>query len=365
MELPAAWTTYLSDNLPWIARLFLGFLALMVAAAVYRRLGRSQGRDSDLRQALRAALRRHAWRPLVTALFLLALDGLAAAARLEPAWQAGAETALSLCWILLAGWTVVEAGRGLSDLVAWRYDVSAADNLQARRVVTRFRVFQKIFMVLVVLVTVAAALTLFEDFRTLGTTMLASAGVAGLVLGLSAQKTFGAVIAGVQVALTQPFNLDDVVIVEGEWGRIEEITFTYVVVRIWDMRRLIVPLTHFLDQPFQNWTRSSAEILGTVFLHVDYTAPLEAIRGELTRLCEAQPQLWDGKTCLLQVTGAGAETMELRALVSASDASRAWDLRCAVREGLIVFLQREHPGALPRKRLELGEIKTGNVVDTS
>jgi small-conductance mechanosensitive channel len=187
----------------------------------------------------------------------------------------------------------------------------------------------------------------------LGGTMLASAGVLSIVLGISAQKTFGSIIAGIQIALAHPINLDDVVIVENEWGRIEEISFTYVVVRLWDMRRLVVPITYFTETVFQNWTKKSAEIIGSVFWQVDYATPLEPLREELTRLCEESGRLWNGKTCVLQVTDAGAETMTLRAIVSASDASKAWDLRCLVREGMIRYLNEHYPECLPKRRILL------------
>ncbi|MDH3556239.1 MAG: mechanosensitive ion channel family protein, partial [Deltaproteobacteria bacterium] len=178
------------------------------------------------------------------------------------------------------------------------------------------------------------------------------AGIVGIIVGLAAQKSISTLFAGIQMAITQPIRIDDVVIVENEWGRIEEITLTYVVVRIWDLRRLIVPITYFLEKPFQNWTRISAEILGTVFLYVDYTVPVEAVRTELRRILENSP-LWDGQICLLQVTNATERTTELRAIISATDASNAWELRCEVREKLIGFIRQNYPDGLPKVRAEL------------
>jgi small-conductance mechanosensitive channel len=182
--------------------------------------------------------------------------------------------------------------------------------------------------------------------------MIASAGVAGIVIGFAAQKSLGTLLAGFQIAMTQPIRIDDVVIVEGEWGKIEEITLTYVVVRIWDLRRLVVPITYFIEKPFQNWTRTSADILGTVFLHVDYGVPVDAVRGELGRILESSPN-WDRKVNVLQVTEARERTLELRALASSSDASKSWDLRCEVREKLVDFVQRNYPESLPRLRATL------------
>ena len=180
-------------------------------------------------------------------------------------------------------------------------------------------------------------LMVFESGRHFGTAIIASAGVAGIIIGFAAQKSIATLLAGFQIALTQPIRIDDVVIVENEWGRIEEITLTYVVVRIWDLRRLVLPITYFIETPFQNWTRTSADILGTVFLHVDYTLPLDSLRSELTRILEGSP-LWDRKVNVLQVTDAKPHTLEVRALASAADASAAWDLRCHIREQLIAFI---------------------------
>jgi small-conductance mechanosensitive channel len=192
----------------------------------------------------------------------------------------------------------------------------------------------------------------FDSVRQFGASILASAGIAGIVVGFAAQRSIATLLAGFQIALTQPIRVDDVVIVESEWGRIEDITLTYVVVRVWDLRRLVVPITYFIETPFQNWTRSSADILGTVFLYVDYTVPLEPLRAELTRILE-QSRFWDGKVNVLQVTDAKEQTLEIRALASAADASLAWDLRCEIREKLITFVQQAFPDSLPRLRASL------------
>jgi small-conductance mechanosensitive channel len=193
-------------------------------------------------------------------------------------------------------------------------------------------------------------LMVFQSVRQFGTAMIASAGVAGIIIGFAAQKSLATFLAGLQIAMTQPIRIDDVVIVEGEWGRIEEITLTYVVVCIWDLRRLVVPITYFIEKPFQNWTRTSSDILGTVFLQVDYDVPVEAVRAELTRILEAST-LWDRKVNVLQVTESRERTLELRALASASDAGRSFDLRCEVREKLVAFIQKNYPGSLPRVRV--------------
>jgi small-conductance mechanosensitive channel len=258
---------------------------------------------------------------------------------------------LSLALIALIAWMAVRMLSVLEEHLKRKFDLNTKDNLRARKIHTQLRVLKRIASILIWLVAFSAALMTFEQIRQIGTTLLASAGLAGLVIGLAAQKTISTFLAGIQVALTQPIRIDDVVIVENEWGRIEEITLTYVVVKIWDQRRLIVPLSYFIERPFQNWTRVSADLLATVVLYLDYTVPFEEIRKELNRLAEAS-EYWDRKVCGLQVTNATERTVELRALLSAADASAAWNLRCQIREKLIEFVQQKYPQALPRIRGE-------------
>jgi small-conductance mechanosensitive channel len=259
---------------------------------------------------------------------------------------------LGVSLIAALTWLVIRVMSVTDDVILARYRVDVRDNLRARQVHTQTRVLSRTAMIVAAIVGLSAALMTFPTIRQFGASLLASAGIAGLVIGLAARPTLANLIAGVQLALTQPMRLDDVVIVEGEWGRIEEITATYVVVRIWDERRLVVPLQYFIEKPFQNWTRKTADILGTVFIRADYTVPVAAVRAELERIAKAADE-WDGRVCVLQVTDTGEHTVELRALVSASDASAAWTLRCHVREKLIEYLQREHPGCLPRARAAL------------
>jgi small-conductance mechanosensitive channel len=260
--------------------------------------------------------------------------------------------------IVALGW-LLGAGVGLLEqVVNIRFDLAAADNLEARSVRTQVRGFRNVARFVIGVLSLSAVLMTFEGVRQLGVSLLASAGVAGIVIGFAAQRSIATVLAGIQIALTQPIRVDDVVIVEGEWGRIEEITLTYVVVKIWDLRRLVVPITYFIEQPFQNWTRVSAELLGSVFLHVDYKTPVEDVRKELARILE-HSELWDRKVCSLVVTNASERTLELRALMSARDASALWDLRCHVREQLVGYLQRAHPACLPlvRAAVEHGAVE--------
>ena len=258
----------------------------------------------------------------------------------------------SLVLIGLFSALIIKLTYVFDDFIIHRFSISEKDNLKARKVQTQLRVLKRIFIALVILIAVSTMLMTFEKVRSLGTAMLASAGIMGIVIGMAAQKTLGNFIAGLQIAITQPIRIDDVVIVENEWGRIEEVTLTYVVVRIWDLRRLIVPIGYFIEKPFQNWTRVSADLLGTVYLYVDYTVSVEAVRKELRRILE-NSQLWDKKVCVVQVTNTTERTVELRALMSAADASTLWSLRCDVREKLIDFIRKNYPDVLPKLRAEL------------
>jgi small-conductance mechanosensitive channel len=194
----------------------------------------------------------------------------------------------------------------------------------------------------------------FESIRSVGVSVLTSAGIAGIIIGFSAQKAIGTLLAGIQIAFTQPIRLQDAVIVEGEWGWIEEITLTYVVIKVWDKRRLVVPSTYFIETPFQNWTKNSADLLGTVFLYTDYTVPVEKIREELDRLLETTP-LWDKQAKVVQVTDATDRSMEIRILVSAKDSPTAFDLRVFIREKLIDFLKENYPESLPKSRVQINK----------
>lgn len=263
--------------------------------------------------------------------------------------------ALLVSFVALVGWAVISAINLASDIYLRRYALDQADNLLARKQVTQVRILRRTAVILVGALTIGAALMTLEPVRQFGVSILASAGVAGLVIGLAAQPVLSNLIAGVQLAITQPIRIEDTVVVEEEWGHIEEITATYVVVRLWDLRRLVVPLRYFIEHPFQNWTRESGAIIGSVHLYLDYRAPIEEVRRKLSEIVEASP-LWDKKVVSLQVTDAKGETIEVRALASAATSAAAWDLRCHVREKLIGFLQAEHPEALPRRRTEVAAL---------
>lgn len=253
--------------------------------------------------------------------------------------------------VVLLCWAGLRALRVAGDLIAERLSAGSAD-AGARARLTQVMVLKRIAGFVVLLVGGALVLLQFDALRAVGTSLLASAGVAGIVVGLAAQRSIATLLAGLQISLTQPVRVGDVVVIEGEWGTIEEITLTYVVVKVWDLRRLVVPITRVLDAPFQNWTRAGSQILGTVFLHADYRVPVGQVRRELERFVASRPE-WDGKVVGLQVTDASERTVELRALASSPDASASWDLRCAVREHLLGFIQGLDGGScLPRTRLE-------------
>ena len=259
---------------------------------------------------------------------------------------------LAITFIATGAWFIVGSMTAVTEWVIGRYRLDVQDNLRAREVQTQALVLKRSATLVVVVVATALALMQIPGIERVGASLLASAGLAGIAVGLAARPTLTNLLAGLQLALTQPIRIDDVVIVEGEWGRIEEIRNTFVIVRIWDLRRLVVPLTYFIEKPFQNWTRVTADLLGTVFLFVDYRTPMEAVRTELKRILD-ESGLWDGKVWNLQVTDATEHSVQLRCLMSAPDASQAWDLRCLVRERLIEWLQQAHPQALPRARAEV------------
>lgn len=267
----------------------------------------------------------------------------------SPALAAVLGEATSLLLIALVAFVLYQAVDHSTTYVLAQYSVDVSDNLQARAIYTQVAVLRKVAVATIALFTVASMLMVFEPVRQFGASILASAGIAGIVVGFAAQRSIATLLAGFQIALTQPIRVDDVVIVENEWGRIEDITLTYVVVRIWDLRRLVVPITYFLERPFQNWTRTGSDLLGTVFVYVDYTMPIEPLREELTRILTGSRH-WDGKVNVLQVTEAKERTLEVRALASARDAGAAWDLRCEVRERLVTFIQNRYRDHLPRTR---------------
>lgn len=299
--------------------------------------------------------------PTRLGLLLIAMEIALQSAPLGADTRAFVSRLLGLGVICLAGWIALTALRIAANIYLMRFAVETADNLLARKHVTQVRVLLRVAEVVIVLVTLGFALMTFNEVRQFGVTLFASAGVAGIVAGLAARPIMSNFLAGVQIAIAQPIRIGDAVIVENEWGTVEEITFSYVVLKLWDLRRLVVPISYFIEKPFQNWTRTGGELVGSIMLYVDHTTPVDKVRKKLSEIV-AQSKLWNGKVVNLQVTDCKETTIELRALVSADNAGALSDLRAEVREKLIDFLQREHPHALPRRRNEFsdaGVLKSG------
>ncbi len=326
-----------------IAVLWLIFRAIR---AVEKRMNLWTERTNSLLGKVIVPILGHTLRLLVPLLGIILLLPLL---KLPENWIWVTQKAFGIFLIVALSVLIVRGVNAVQLALLSQHRMDAEDNLFARRIYTQVSVIRKIIVTAVVIIATGSILMLFDPVRQFGTSILASAGIAGVVLGFAAQKTLGNVLAGIQIALTQPLLIDDIVVVEGEFGQIEEITLTYVTVRTWDLRRLVLPITYFIEKPFQNWSRVSTELLGTVILYLDYQVPLGELRKELKRLVENNPK-WDRRVCGLQVTNTTQSTIEVRALVSGTDPGKTFDLRCEVREGLIEFLRRDYPESLPRVR---------------
>jgi small-conductance mechanosensitive channel len=254
-------------------------------------------------------------------------------------------------FIVQLGWIAAVVANIAMDRYEKGLKLDVADNLLARKAATQTRIFRQAINVLLAMLTIAFALMSFDTVRQFGISLFASAGIAGIIAGLAARPMLENLIAGVQLALTQPLRLEDAVVINNEWGWVEEINSTYIVVRLWDWRRQIVPLSYLFQNPFTNWTRASSSIIGTVLIYADYTLPMDAVRARATAIVQASP-LWDGKVVNVQVSDAREQVMEVRVLASAVDSPRAWDLRCEIREKLIAYIRDNFPEALPRIRRE-------------
>lgn len=325
----------------------LALLVHRVGSALVIRLTRSM--------PVAAMVVSHSKAPARLLLPLIALQAVWQGAPDDLPLMAGVRHINGLLLLLALTWLGMRAARGVAQGVIGLHPVDVEDNLQARRIHTQTRMLARTAMFMVLLTGLALMLMTFPGARQFGASLLASAGVVGLVAGIAARPIFSNLIAGLQIALAQPIRLDDVLVVQGEWGRVEEITGTYVVLKIWDERRLVIPLQWFIENPFQNWTRKSADIIGTVFLWVDYRMPLAPLRAEAQRACEASPD-WDRRLCKLQVTEASDSAIQLRLLVTSASSGQNWDLRCHVREALVDFMQRDYPQYLPLMRAELSRM---------
>jgi small-conductance mechanosensitive channel len=345
--------TWIKDLLNWLPDPVVALLVLAIAVLIALALHRWA-----LKLLRRAFGERY---PYVSSIFMqtrgvsrlavviLAMIIAIPVAPLPPENAAWLARLMAVAVIGLIGWGAIIALHIAADLYLRRYRLDVDDNLLARKHNTQVRVLSRTIDVLLVMLTLSAALMTFPAVRQYGVSLFASASVAGIVAGLAARPVLSNLMAGVQLAMTQPIRLYDSVIVENEFGSVEEITATYVVVKLWDLRRMIVPLTYFIEKPFQNWTREASALIGTVMIYVDYRAPVGIIREKVNEILK-QSDRWDGKVAAVQVTDFKENTMELRCLMSARTGGQAFDLRCEVREKLIDFLQREYPEALPRTR---------------
>ena len=339
---------------PWVFTLALVALALAVALGAHGLVIRLVRRGIGKRRTFWLHLLLRTRAPSRLGVLIAAVSTALAASPLTARQTALAQHLLAIGFIVLFGWCVMIAVDLAAALFARRSRIDVSDNLLARKHLTQIRILQRAASVLVILLTAGAALMTIHQVRQWGVSLLAAGGAAGVFVGLALQPLLSNLMAGIQIAATQPIRLDDQVQVEGEVGRIEEINGTYVVVRLWDERRMLLPLTYFLQKPFQNWTRETAQQTGAVMLYVDYTTPIEPLRRKLTEILEASP-LWDRRVNALQVTDAKERTLEVRCLMSAADSGKLFDLRCAVREAMVAHLRDRWPQALPRDRQEVVE----------
>ncbi|BCI72182.1 hypothetical protein SPKIRA_30120 [Sphingomonas paucimobilis] len=344
LDIPAEWL--------WLQHVLIIAAAVLIAVVVHsiamRIAGHAARRTASQSDDL---VLEHIRQPLRWVAIAIAVSF---AMRLIPMSGDGREIwrqVLGFCVPALLGWLAVAGLRALQGVVYLRADISVEDNLRARRKRTRAQILGRIGIFLIVFLTVCLMLLSVPGIRTIGVTLMASAGIAGLVVGAAAQPALKNLIAGVQMAFTEPIRLDDVVIIDNEWGRIEQIHLTFVVVRIWDERRLVVPVAKFLENSFQNWTRETSQLLGSVFWYLDSAADIPRLREKMGELVEASTR-WDRRFFNMQVTDVKPDSIEVRGLMTARDASTAFDLRCEIREGLLEYIRREMPEALPRRRLE-------------
>lgn len=345
--LSAQWPSFA----PWLIGLAVVVLAVMGALLLHRlTLAVLRRATADPERKTERILVDHTARPAKWLLVAVAVSLAQRAAPLDAAATALWRQAAGLVLPALVGWLAISLVQATQGIVEARTDIAVENNLQARRRRTRVGILTRIAAILILFLTLCMMLLSIPGVRNVGVTLMASAGLAGLAVGAAAQPALKNLIAGVQMAFTEPIRLDDVVIVAGEWGRIEEIRLTYVVVRVWDERRLVVPVSKFLEEPFQNWTRQSSQLLGSAFFYLDPATDVERLRAHLETVVQAQ-SLWDRRFFNLQVTDTKPEAIEVRALVTAADASRAFDLRCAVREAMLKFIREEMPEALPKVRL--------------
>lgn len=333
----------------WIASLIIFAIFVVLGAVLHRLVFRLLKRTTENAGLLWRSLVGRTEQPVRLAVFAAAMAFASSVAPLTNYQTDIVRHILVLVLIGLLAWTARIALHIWMTIYLRKFELNASDNLMARKHVTQSRILQRVANVLIIMVAFSWAMMTFEPVRQYGVSLLASAGAAGIVAGLALQPVLKNIFAGIQLAITQPIRIDDALLVEGEWGKVEEITSTYVVVKIWDWRRLVLPLSYFIENPFQNWTRETASLIGTVTIFLDFTIPVAKLREKAQEIAKASP-LWDGDVFAVQVVDFHEATMEIRILVSARNSPEAFDLRCEVRENLITFIQDEYPETLPKTR---------------
>jgi small-conductance mechanosensitive channel len=326
------------------AALIIGLIAKYIIKAV---LNYYKKRDD---YSLFRSVVAHIGRPANHFIPLLVLNMMLPLMDLPPRYAGFLNRLVEIALIISFSIILIAAVDIFEDYIFHIYDLSKSDNLKERKIRTQIQFIKKTLAVLIIFITIAVILLSFDNVRKIGAGLLTSVGIGGIIIGFAAQKSLANFLAGFQIAFTQPIRIDDILIVEGEYGHVEEITLTYVVLNIWDERRMILPINYFIEKPFQNWTRTSAELLGTIFLYFDYSVPVDAIRGQLDKLLADNP-LWDKRVKGVQITDAKQNCIEVRVLVSAGDSSKAYDLRCYIRENLVKFVKDNYPESLPVTRV--------------
>ena len=338
------------------ASILLGILIRLFLSLLLRK--KAESAHDASRFSLFKSLIRRLGVPFNFFIPLFVLNLLLPAMRMPPAIMYRVGKAIEILLIIGFAWILIRCIKVVQDFVLYRFDIRKVDNLRERKFRTQLQFLRRFLIGLIVLLTTAAILLSFSSLRKVGAGLLTGVGPSGIIIGFAAQRSISNLLAGFQIAFTQPIRIDDAIIAEGEFGTVEEITLTYVVLKLWDERRLILPINYFLEKPFQNWTRRSSAMLGTVMIYADYTLPVEPIRAELTRLLQSS-RLWDGRVNALQVTDTTESSMQLRALMSARNSGEVFDLRCYVREHMVKFINENFAGSLPKNRTftELSEVK--------
>lgn len=341
--------------------LLLGLVINVILSLLVRKKA-NETRDISHYSFFKSLLKRLG-QPLNIFLPLFLLNALLPVMRMSPLIMHKISKGLEILLIVNFAWILIQGIKVVQDYVLYRFDIKKADNLRERKIRTQLQFIRRMLIGLIIILTIAAILLSFSSLRKVGTGLITGVGLSGIIIGFAAQKSIGNLLAGFQIAFTQPIRIDDVLVVEGEWGTVEEITLTYVVLKIWDERRMVFPINYFIEKPFQNWTRISSELLGTVFLFTDYSLPIDPLRTELTRLLQ-ESKYWDGRVNALQVTDATENTIQLRALMSARNASDVFELRCYIRENLIKFINDNFSESFPKNRTTIeSQAGTGSIIN--